>query len=117
MWNFSSGACLCVLRPKTHEEVTSVLTIRGALFKHFVVAGWDRRVTCYEDPGPAAKETFPGRIMAGHKVSGWSFCSARSAKQGRALGLRAAGCDGGVLLLLRALPRGAGRHFGHGGAA
>jgi WD40 repeat protein len=68
VWNFSSGACICVLRPKTHEEVTAVLTFRSALFRHFLVAGWDRRITCYEDAGPSHKESFPGRVIQGHKV-------------------------------------------------
>lgn len=44
VWNFSSGACLCTLKPKTHEEVTAILGIRGSFMKHFLVAGWDRRV-------------------------------------------------------------------------
>eukprot|EP00967_Tisochrysis_lutea_P055006 scaffold68956_cov19-Tisochrysis_lutea.AAC.1 len=43
VWNFSSGACLCTLQPKTQEEVTAILGIRGSFMKHFLVAGWDRR--------------------------------------------------------------------------
>mmetsp|Transcript_1517 Transcript_1517/g.3677 ORF Transcript_1517/g.3677 Transcript_1517/m.3677 type:complete len:1120 (-) Transcript_1517:241-3600(-) len=66
VWNFSSGACLCTLQPKTQEEVTAILGIRGSFMKHFLVAGWDRRVTFYEDDGQ--KEAQPGRIISGHKA-------------------------------------------------
>ncbi|KAF5831982.1 WD40-repeat-containing domain protein [Dunaliella salina] len=66
VWNFSSGACLCTLQPKTREEVTAILAIRGSFMKHFLVAGWDRRVTFYEDDGQ--KEAQPGRIISGHKA-------------------------------------------------
>ena len=44
VWNFSSGACLSKLKPRTSMEVTSVLAVRGALMRHFLVAGWDRKV-------------------------------------------------------------------------
>lgn len=49
-------------------QVTCILAIRGALFKHFVVGGWDRNITCFEDPGPGGKESYPGRVLQGHKV-------------------------------------------------
>lgn len=44
VWNFSSGACLCMLLPETREEVTALLGIQGSFMKQFLVAGWDRKV-------------------------------------------------------------------------
>lgn len=45
VWNFSSGACLCTLRPRGQgEEVTAMIAVKGALMKHIMVTGWDRKV-------------------------------------------------------------------------
>jgi len=66
VWNFSSGACLSRLKPRNREEVTAVLAIRGSLMRHFLVAGWDRRITFYEDN--AERSVGPGRSISGHRA-------------------------------------------------
>ena len=47
VWNFSSGSCISVLKPSSgsKQEVTSVMAVRGALIRSFLVAGWDRKVS------------------------------------------------------------------------
>jgi WD40 repeat protein len=61
VWNFSSGACLSTLKTRGAEEVTSVVAVRGALMRHFLVAGWDRRVTYFDDNG--SQQVRAGRAL------------------------------------------------------
>lgn len=68
VWNFSSGQCLCTLHPRSRSEVTAIVAVRQALLKQFLVGGWDRKVTYYEDPGGNSKDALPGRMIQGHKV-------------------------------------------------
>eukprot|EP00955_Chlamydomonas_euryale_P028799 303980-Chlamydomonas_euryale.AAC.8 len=62
VWNFSSGACISELATSSQKEVTSIAAVHGSMLKHFMVAGWDRAVTLYEDS--AARKIGPGR---GHR--------------------------------------------------
>ncbi|KXZ56621.1 hypothetical protein GPECTOR_1g56 [Gonium pectorale] len=66
IWNFSSGACLSHLQSKTRAEVTALVPLRGPLTRYVLAAGWDRRITFYEDN--AAKAVGPSRALAGHKA-------------------------------------------------
>ncbi|GFR47120.1 hypothetical protein Agub_g8807 [Astrephomene gubernaculifera] len=66
IWNFSSGACLSHLQSKTHAEITALVPLRGPLTRYVLAAGWDRRITFYEDN--AAKAVGPSRSLAGHKA-------------------------------------------------
>eukprot|EP00798_Chlamydomonas_sp_ICE-L_P018383 gene18383-24853_t len=79
VWNFSSGACLTTLKPPAcnGDEVTAVLGVHAALTRHFLVAGWDRKITFYEDEcekeitfyeDECEKEVPPGRSMSGNKA-------------------------------------------------
>ncbi|GLI65559.1 hypothetical protein VaNZ11_009122 [Volvox africanus] len=66
IWNFSSGACLSHLVSKTKAEVTALVPLRGPLTRYVLAAGWDRRITFYEDNN--AKSVGPSRSLAGHKA-------------------------------------------------
>lgn len=46
VWNFSSGACLCRLKPVAREEVTCVVGVRSTMLRHLLVGGWSRKVRC-----------------------------------------------------------------------
>ncbi|KAJ9527074.1 hypothetical protein QJQ45_025214, partial [Haematococcus lacustris] len=67
VWNFSSGQCLCTLHARCAEEVTAIVAVRSPLFRQFLVAGWDRKITYYEDCGSDTKEVTAGRVIQGHK--------------------------------------------------
>ncbi|GFH24423.1 uncharacterized protein HaLaN_22218, partial [Haematococcus lacustris] len=67
VWNFSSGQCLCTLHARCAEEVTAIVAVRSPLFRQFLVAGWDRKITYYEDCGSDTKEATAGRVIQGHK--------------------------------------------------
>ncbi|KAG1663156.1 hypothetical protein FOA52_006053 [Chlamydomonas sp. UWO 241] len=70
VWNFSSGSCLARLHPRSSQqsaasdEVTSLLAVHGQLMRHFLVAGWDRQITFYDDD-PAESNIYPGRRLSG----------------------------------------------------
>ncbi|KAG2490207.1 hypothetical protein HYH03_011334 [Edaphochlamys debaryana] len=66
IWNFSSGACLSALASRSKAEVTALVPLRGPLTRYVLAAGWDRRITFYEDN--AAKSVGPSRTLAGHKA-------------------------------------------------
>ncbi|MEW5310065.1 MAG: hypothetical protein WDW38_001897 [Sanguina aurantia] len=67
VWNFSSGACLCEMKSKSNTEVTAVTTVRGSLMRSVLAAGWDRKITFYEDSS-SNKEVGPGRVIQGHSA-------------------------------------------------
>ncbi|KAG2450287.1 hypothetical protein HYH02_004795 [Chlamydomonas schloesseri] len=66
IWNFSSGACLSHLQSRARAEVTALVPLRGPLTRYVLAAGWDRRITFFEDN--AAKTVGPSRALAGHKA-------------------------------------------------
>lgn len=65
VWNFSSGACLKSMKGRSHEEVTDVVCTRGALTRHVLACGWDRKITFYEDGD--RKEVEAVRTITGHR--------------------------------------------------
>eukprot|EP00955_Chlamydomonas_euryale_P098239 365129-Chlamydomonas_euryale.AAC.10 len=42
--NTDAAANECNRMLRSHDEVTSLLAVRGQLMRHFLVAGWDRQV-------------------------------------------------------------------------
>ncbi|PNW80352.1 hypothetical protein CHLRE_07g313850v5 [Chlamydomonas reinhardtii] len=66
IWNFSSGACLSHLQSRARAEVTALVPLRGPLTRYVLAAGWDRRITFFEDN--ASKTVGPCRALAGHKA-------------------------------------------------
>uniref|UniRef100_A0A7R9VBT3 Uncharacterized protein n=1 Tax=Chlamydomonas euryale TaxID=1486919 RepID=A0A7R9VBT3_9CHLO len=65
--NTDAAANECNRMLRSHDEVTSLLAVRGQLMRHFLVAGWDRQITFYDD-NPDADEMPPGRRLTGHKA-------------------------------------------------
>lgn len=76
VWNYSSGNLLRICAPRItraeggNREVTGIVTSAGSFSgKYIVSAGWDRRITFYEDAtseGP--KEIGPLRYLQGHRA-------------------------------------------------
>lgn len=54
------------MQSKTKTEVTALVPLRGPLTRYVLAAGWDRRITFYEDN--TSRTVGPARALAGHKV-------------------------------------------------
>jgi WD40 repeat protein len=49
VWNFNNGHCLKILRKENNFELSDVKHVKIYNNKFIVTAGWDKRITIYDD--------------------------------------------------------------------